>query len=286
MVWREQSNHNDNCYFCCTDISDYNSKNKKIIVYPNLSSAIRPIPHGPGIPIPQPPESLQDIVVPTYMSSDDDPHESSERDPTFDCDRKLNREVFTQSELSDLVRDLSLTKEKAELLASRLKEKNLLAEYTSVRFYRKRELQFTHYFEQEGDLVFCSDIPGLMREFGIEYEKEAWRLFIDSCKRSLKAVLLHNGYSYVSVSIGHSVHLKETYENIQLILTKVKYSDHQWMICGDLKVICMVLGQRQDLLSSHAFCANGTAEPESNTGSETSGQFAKLSFLELKTFCD
>ena len=29
MVWREQTNHSDNCYFCWTDISGYYSKNKK-----------------------------------------------------------------------------------------------------------------------------------------------------------------------------------------------------------------------------------------------------------------
>ena len=107
--------------------------------------------------------------------------------------------MFTQSQLSDLVRDLGLTKDKAELLASRLKEKSFLGEGTSVSYYRKRELQFTPYLEQEGDLVFCSYILGLMRAFGIEYEKETWRLFIDSCKRSLKAVLLHNGDKYASV---------------------------------------------------------------------------------------
>jgi len=32
----------------------------------------------------------------------------------------------------------------------------------------------------------------LMNEFGIEYKKEEWRLFIDSSKTSLKVVLLHN----------------------------------------------------------------------------------------------
>ena len=179
---------------------------------------------------------------------------SDAADPTFKCARNSNRKVFTQSELSDLARDLGLTKEKAELLASRLKEKNLLAEGTSVRFYRKRELQFTPYFGQ-GDLVYCSDIPGLMHEFGIEYEKDAWRLFIDSSERSLKTVLLHYDDKYASVPIGHSVHLKESYENIQLILTKVKYSDHKWMIFGGLKVICMVLKQQAGLRNNHVFCS-------------------------------
>jgi hypothetical protein len=35
-------------------------KNRKDIFYPNLPSAIRPVPHGPGIPVPVPPEILED----------------------------------------------------------------------------------------------------------------------------------------------------------------------------------------------------------------------------------
>ncbi|GFY26702.1 uncharacterized protein TNCV_2880301 [Trichonephila clavipes] len=67
------------------------------------------------------------------------------------------------------------------------------------------------------------------------YKPEEWRLFIGSSKKSSKAVLLHNGNRYVSVPVGHSVHLKECYENLEFILNKLSYSDHKWTICGDLK---------------------------------------------------
>ncbi|GFV82759.1 uncharacterized protein TNCV_4147271 [Trichonephila clavipes] len=76
------------------------------------------------------------------------------------------------------------------------------------------------------------------------YEPEKWRLFIDSSKKSLKAVLLHNGNRYAFVPVGHSVHLKECYENLEFIFNKLSYSDHKWTICGDLKVISMLLGQQ------------------------------------------
>jgi hypothetical protein len=71
-----------------------------------------------------------------------------------------------------------------------------------------------------------------------------WRLFIDSSKRSLKAVVLHNSNNYASLPIGHLLHLKESYENLELVLTKIGYKAHDWMICGDLKVLCMLLGQQ------------------------------------------
>jgi len=41
--------------------------------------------------------------------------------------------------------------------------------------------------------VFCYDVDGLMNALGIEYDPQEWRLFRDSSKLSLKAVLLHNG---------------------------------------------------------------------------------------------
>jgi hypothetical protein len=28
--------HSNDCYFCCCDVKGYNSKNKKVILYPNL----------------------------------------------------------------------------------------------------------------------------------------------------------------------------------------------------------------------------------------------------------
>ena len=90
----------------------------------------------------------------------------------------------------------------------------------------------------------CTDIPGVMSSLKIEYVPEEWRLFIDSSKRSLKAVLLHNGNKYASVPVGHSVHLKECYKNLDLVLNKLFYSEHKWTICGDLKIISMLLGQQ------------------------------------------
>ena len=76
----------------------------------------------------------------------------------------------------------------------------------------------------------------------IEYNAKDWRLFIDSSKASLKAVLLHIGNALPSVPIGHAVHMKETYENMKTLLTCVKYDQHEWLLCGDLKVVALVLG--------------------------------------------
>lgn len=38
--------------------------------------------------------------------------------------------------------------------------------------------------------------------------------------------------------------MKEQYENLAIILAKIRYEDHQWLVCGDLKIISMILGQQ------------------------------------------
>uniref|UniRef100_UPI00358FBB52 uncharacterized protein n=1 Tax=Myxine glutinosa TaxID=7769 RepID=UPI00358FBB52 len=77
---------------------------------------------------------------------------------------------------------------------------------------------------------------------GLAYDPTEWRLFVDSSSRSLKAVLLFNGNKIASVPVGHSVQMTENYSNMEHLLTALKYKDHNWMICGDLKVVSMVLG--------------------------------------------
>jgi hypothetical protein len=37
--------------------------------------------------------------------------------------------------------------------------------------------------------------------------------------------------------------MKETYENMKILLDSIKYDQHNWLICGDLKAIAFLLGQ-------------------------------------------
>jgi len=80
------------------------------------------------------------------------------------------------------------------------------------------------FFRKEDDLVFCYDVDGLMNALGNKHDQQEWRLFIDSSKLSLKAVLLHNGNQHPSIPVGHAAHMKETYENIKQLLNKLEYS--------------------------------------------------------------
>ncbi|GFW24301.1 uncharacterized protein TNCV_605501 [Trichonephila clavipes] len=190
----------------------FNLKNRKDISYPTIIlSAIRPVPLGPDLPIPSPSDTLDNILDDLDQAS----HISSDSDDGYDPGTN-DPELFSQSDLNDLVRDLGLPKDTAEVLESRLKEKHLLNSGVSFSWYRFREKEFVPFFTQEGDLVFCNNVPAILEMFKIIYEPEEWRLFINSSKRSLKAVLLHNGNRYASVPVGHSVHLKECYENLRV----------------------------------------------------------------------
>jgi hypothetical protein len=215
MVWCEQKNHYDDCYFCLCKITGFNKRNKEAIIYPNLESAIRPVSHGPDVPIPTPPTTLPDSGTGTSSTP------STEDEQNFPPDlQDKNPHPLSQAQLNDLVRDLGLSKEKSELLGSRLKENNLLGPGTLFSWYRHREQEFTQYFVKEGELVYCCDISGLITRLGAAYESNDWRLFIDSSKRSLKGVLLHNGNKLSSVPITHSMSFKEKYEDLGTVLEK------------------------------------------------------------------
>jgi hypothetical protein len=110
-------------------VKSHYSKNKKVILYSNLPSPLHPVPHGPDVPVPQPPVTLTDD------STTEEDSDKGDHDFPFDSECE-GPQLFTQPELNDLVRDLGLSKEKAELLVSRLQEKNVLASGTLVKIGR------------------------------------------------------------------------------------------------------------------------------------------------------
>ncbi|GFU94688.1 uncharacterized protein TNCV_901391 [Trichonephila clavipes] len=149
-------------------LQGFNLKNRKNISYPTIIlSAIRPVPHGPDLPIPSLPDTLDNILDDldqiSHISSDsDDGYDPGTNDP----------ELFSQSDLYDLARDLGLPKDTAEVLRSKLKERHLLNSGVSFSWYRFRENEFVSLFTQEGDLVFCNNVPAILEMFKIMYEPE------------------------------------------------------------------------------------------------------------------
>ena len=158
-IWREPNNHHDDCYFCMVDISKYKkTKDRKKIVYPSIPSSIASVNHGPELPIPQP----RTTHVISSTSSEDD-------DADFEIDTQCSTKDShfpTQNELDDLTRALDLTKAKAEILSSRLKEWNLLAPSCKISKPRKRHVTFANFYAMSSDsdypsLCYCIDIQSL-----------------------------------------------------------------------------------------------------------------------------
>ena len=121
---------------------------------------------------------------------------------------------------------MKLPKSKAELLGSRLQHLNLLESDARISLFCDSQKDLIQFFLMEGDLVYCNDIDGLMATLRITHDPDEWRLFIDSFKTILKAVLLHNGNDLPSIPVGHAVHMKETYDNMKQLLRCIKYEQH------------------------------------------------------------
>ena len=65
-----------------------------------------------------------------------------------------------------------------------------------------------------------------MEAVRIKYRLQNWGVFIDSSESELKAVPLHGGNEYPSVSVTYSRVMKETYDNMKIVLQNIKYSEH------------------------------------------------------------
>ena len=116
------------------------------------------------------------------------------------------RSFINQERLNDLVRDLYLFKEKAEIF----QQWNLLEPGTTISSFRSPNQNLAGYYASDESICYCKDIGGLMSELGCEHNHADWRLFIDSSKTNLKAVLLHNGNTKPSIPVGYSILRKET----------------------------------------------------------------------------
>ena len=57
-------------------------------------------------------------------------------------------------------------------------------------------------------------------------------------------VLLHNGNKFPSVPLAHAANMKESYESMKLLLGNIKYDEFNWKLCGDLKVVALLLGRQ------------------------------------------
>ena len=158
MVWREQSDHVTDCYFCMTNIKRFSRKNKSKISYPVCRSAIKPLLHDPDLLVPQPPTEKENTLSVDEGASNSTENEEDliETDPSFQHESAPL--LINQESLNVLVRDLYLSKENAEVLGSRLQQWNLLEPGTTISSFRIRNQSLSHYYASAENICYCKDI--------------------------------------------------------------------------------------------------------------------------------
>ena len=84
---------------------------------------------------------------------------------------RINQYLFSQKALNDLCRDLYLTKENSEFLASSFQERNLLEKKVKITLHRKRTEDPLALFTMKDNVCFCNDITELFEQLEIPYDK-------------------------------------------------------------------------------------------------------------------
>jgi len=172
-------------------------QNGMSIVYPNIPSAIRHVPHGDELPVP---ENRDNFVMhydddASISSNSEEQQPSASRDTDWLPSTHSSNYKITESKFNDLIGDLELPKNKAQQWI-------LLHHSVKVTSFRTRNQEFKQFFKTVGYFTYCKDIDGLMDEMHMRHSPEQWRIFIDASKTSRKAVLLRNGNKLPSIAVA------------------------------------------------------------------------------------
>ena len=111
------------------------------------------------MPAPIPPKNgLATLSDEVEEDSDEEsiPAPKDSTDSEYDPEESSKPILFSQERLNDLIRDIALSKQKAELLASRLQENNLLHADVVVTHYRKRNMDLSDSIQSEWTAVLLS----------------------------------------------------------------------------------------------------------------------------------
>jgi hypothetical protein len=72
-------------------------------------------------------------------------------------------------------------------------------------------------------------------------------------------MLLHSRNVFVSISVVHFIHFRETYDSLKVLLNSVNDDAHERLVCWDIKVIGLLLGLQLGYTKMHCFCVSRIA---------------------------
>ena len=97
IVWREDKDHVTDCYFCITNLQGINHKNKHCVQCPDVPSAIKPVLHGPDLPVPVP-----DVTMESRSESESDNKSDRAEGEEYMPEENDRPVPLTQADLNDL----------------------------------------------------------------------------------------------------------------------------------------------------------------------------------------
>lgn len=253
MIWSDPIIHMpDHCYACVNYSKGRTQKDGRKVVYSATRNARLPVPHSDSVPIPNRPSPTEEYIPPTF---DTVPESTFSAYEPSNITKACEHIEITPERLDRITRRLKLSGRKSILLAQELKAVNILAPNVNIFSARGRHKHYTAHFKsiENNSLAYCTDIRALVSDMQNVYDPEEWRLFIDSSKSSLKAVLLHIENAKNSIPIALSTNTKENYASLKKIIELVKYEEHQWKICADLKVITLLRGMQTGYTKNMCF---------------------------------
>lgn len=101
QIWRDPTNHHNDCYFCVIDLRQYNNiKNRRNLKYPSIPSSIAAVLHSDDVPIP---------CLLEHSSYEKEREKTGDPDESFsDEDTETGLHYLIQEELDSLIRELQL----------------------------------------------------------------------------------------------------------------------------------------------------------------------------------
>lgn len=243
VIWVEDTTGHDEsrCYACINFRPGLNRQQLKTKVYTAALTATLPVQRPANTDAPKPPSAdTVSLLAETVFTN---PTDLDDADWIPEIENSAPQPL-PQIEMDYIVAKLGLSQHDSEWLTSFLKRRKLTQQNVSATSFRQRQADFQKFYsvDEANTFTYCHDIPGLVKKLGMDYIAGDWRLFIDGSVTSLKAVLLHKKNKKPCIPLGFSTTMKETYEALGEILKKIKYDEHKWKICCDLKVVNILQG--------------------------------------------
>lgn len=169
--------------------------------------------------------------------------------------RERVHHLITNEDYNKLIQDSDMSPKTAKFIASRFMQWNLVAPDFRVAWKRSHTTEFDECFASDTTTktTYCRDVLELFQQIGYRHVENDLRLFIASSEDSLKAVLLNVTKTHPSVPLFYVVDVPENYENMKKILGLIKYDEHMWKVCCDLKIASVLSNLHKGLSKQDCF---------------------------------